>query len=251
MTNETQTHTPESKTIPFGNRLKSAREAMGLERKDVAAQLRLNEKVILMMEKDRYPSDLPTTFIRGYIRAYGKLLQIPEYEVKKAIEPIKPKPMPQETLITNKSSAPVTSSNYFMQFFTYLIMFTLLGLVGTWWYTHHNQPNVSVTETEVPALEENAATMAPPAPEAEKAVTAAPAAPEAPATGPKSPSFQTPHVPMNAQPHTNPVVAPVLPVQPSAAAPKKNRAPVEEISDEEDGPGTAETEEPNSEETAD
>ena len=92
--------------------------------------------------------------------------------------------------------------------------------------------------------------MPPTAPEAEKAVTAAPTAPEAPVTGPKSPSFQTPHVPMNAQPHTNPVVAPVLPVQPSAA-PKKNRAPVEEISDEEDGPGTAETEEPNSEETAD
>ena len=49
------------------------------------------------MEKEKYPNDLPTTFIRGYIRSYGKLLQIPEYEIKKAIEPIKSKPNQQET----------------------------------------------------------------------------------------------------------------------------------------------------------
>lgn len=145
MINETQepTHTPgqASLTVSFGIRLKAAREAQGLELRDVAAQLRLHEKIIVMMEKDRYPADLPITFIRGYLRSYSKLLQIPDHEVTQAIEPIKPKPILQDAnlVIKPKTAEPVvTSSNYFMQFFTLLIVLTLSGLVGTWWYNHNN-----------------------------------------------------------------------------------------------------------------
>ena len=154
MTNETtQTHTTDLKPIPFGARLKSAREALGLERKDAAAQLRLTEKVIMMMEKDRYPADLPVTFIRGYIRAYGKLLQIPEYEIKKAIEPIKPKPVTQDVALPIKPSAPIiTSGNYFMQFFTYLILFTLLGLVAMWWYSHSKSASSALPENPLSTI---------------------------------------------------------------------------------------------------
>lgn len=129
----------EHKPIPFGSRLQSARESLGFERRDVAAQLRLNEKVIIMMEKDKYPIDLPDTFIRGYIRSYAKLLQIPEVELIDGLDTIKPKAnLPNVTSTTSKNSAPVTSGNYFMQIFTYLIIFTMIGLVGVWWYTHTN-----------------------------------------------------------------------------------------------------------------
>src|SRR5437868_7751072 len=99
MTNENQssntTNTTEHKPTPFGSRLQSTREALGLERKEAAMQLRLNEKVIIMMEKDRYLIDLPVTFIRGYLRSYASLLKIPEHEVKKALEQIKAKPSAQ------------------------------------------------------------------------------------------------------------------------------------------------------------
>ncbi|MBA3660291.1 MAG: helix-turn-helix domain-containing protein [Gammaproteobacteria bacterium] len=126
---------PEPKPITsFGGRLQSAREGLGLERKDAAEQLRLSEKIIIMMEKDRYPPDLPVTFIRGYLRSYGKLLQIPDFEVKKAIEPIKQKSN-AEIMLLKPQYIPVTSSNSLMQFLTGLIFLTLLGLVGAWWYT--------------------------------------------------------------------------------------------------------------------
>jgi cytoskeleton protein RodZ len=127
----------DSKRIPFGARLKSTREAMGLERKDVATQLRLNEKIIVMMEKDRYPVDLPITFIRGYLRSYAKFLQIPDLEIKKGIEPIKPKSIQNDVMSPPpKPVDAVTSGDYFMQFFTYLIIFTLVALAGMWWFTH-------------------------------------------------------------------------------------------------------------------
>jgi cytoskeleton protein RodZ len=140
MTTETSQNilTDDLKPLPFGMRLQSAREALGLECKDTASQLRLSEKVILMMETDCYSSDLPMTFVRGYLRSYGKLLHIPELEIKQAVEFLKPQPTsPGAALSLTPKPAPLlTSSHYFMQLFTYLIIFTLIGLVGTWWYTH-------------------------------------------------------------------------------------------------------------------
>ncbi len=140
MTDNTQT--PEAKSsdtkhTPFSKRLRNAREALGLERKDVGAQLHLNEKIIIMMENDRYPIDLPPTFIRGYLRSYAKLLQIPEYETRQAVDAIKS--TNQQTL-NIKPSSPLTSNNYFMQLFTYLIILTVVGLVGAWWHTHSMPP---------------------------------------------------------------------------------------------------------------
>lgn len=136
----TSTQSTPNKPIPFGQKLKSTREELGIERKDAAQQLRLSEKIIIMMEKDRYPPDLPVTFIRGYLRAYGKLLQIPDFEIKKAIEPIKNKSYSSEYKPNLKPlPLPVTSGNYMIQLFTYLVIFTMLGLVATWWYRHPPQ----------------------------------------------------------------------------------------------------------------
>jgi cytoskeleton protein RodZ len=146
MTDETPTieiTPPEVKQGSFSKRLRTAREAMGWERKDVARQLHLNEKIIMMMESDRYPADLCTTFIRGYLRSYGKLLQIPDYEIRQAIEPIKPV-IPAVSPVT--LSIPLESTNYLMQAFTYLILLTLIGLVAVWWHTHSLSPLANLTK---------------------------------------------------------------------------------------------------------
>lgn len=122
----------------FGAKLKAAREALGLERSDVAAQLRLGEKVILMIEKNAYPPELPVTFLRGYLKSYGKLVHIPEFEITNALENLKHKSGHQPTAFKYQQNVVATfSGHYFMQFFTYLILFTLLSLAGVWWYTHN------------------------------------------------------------------------------------------------------------------
>lgn len=148
MTTDNQyTGNTDIKPIPFGVQLKTAREAMGLTTLQAAEQLRLNEKVILMLEKERYPADLPVTFIRGYIRSYGKLLQLSEHQIKKGLEPIKAKPaLHDQARNPLQPLEPVTSSNYFMQFFTYLIVLTLVGLVGSWWYSHNNIPPLAIAD---------------------------------------------------------------------------------------------------------
>jgi len=180
MINETLQSSPtEQKPIPFGVRLQAAREALGMDRKDAAAQLRLHETMITMIESGEFTTDLPLTFIRGYIRNYSKLLEIPELEIKSALELLKPKPDIEESTSvpatvhisangptsTSTRSMPASIGNFFMQLFTYLIAITLIGLVGIWWHSHKapeaklpilqdtfNQAMPSDTEHATPAL---------------------------------------------------------------------------------------------------
>jgi cytoskeletal protein RodZ len=97
--------------------------------------------------------------VRGYLRSYGKLLHIPELDIKQAMELIKPQPVSQGTplSLTPKPAPLLTSSHYFMQLFTYLIVFTLIGLVGTWWYMHSANP--STIENQLTPPEATAITL--------------------------------------------------------------------------------------------
>ncbi len=69
----------------FGARLAAARLARGLDEADVARALNLRVGVIAALEaEDR--SRLPgLAFVRGYLRAYGRLLEFPESEVQAAL----------------------------------------------------------------------------------------------------------------------------------------------------------------------
>lgn len=144
MANDTQVSTDEQKTT-FGARLKAVREAKGLERKEVAAKLRLAEKKIIMMEHERYSNDLPPIFIRGYLRAYGRLLQIPEQDINLALKSIKSTHQHQKWQTNILLDEPATNSHYFMHFFTFIIILTMFGLVGTWWYTHSSNNDMYVS----------------------------------------------------------------------------------------------------------
>jgi len=158
----------------FGVRLKSAREALGMDRKEVASQLRLHEQVITMLENGEFNTNLPLTFIRGYIRNYSKLMEIPEKELSDALELLKPQPEAAGSeqasvsaiahvtasgpIASTKRSMPINIGNFFMQLSTYLLGITLIGLVGIWWHTHkfdvstHN--DLSITQKSIAAPSE-------------------------------------------------------------------------------------------------
>lgn len=125
----------------FGMRLKSTREARGLAYQDVAAQLRLTERMVQMIENEIYPQGIPITFIRGYIRAYAKYLEIPEKEIKKALEIFQTENAINKEIFLKKP--PITSQNYSMKLITYFIVIMLISLVGIWWYSHNKEPQLN------------------------------------------------------------------------------------------------------------
>ncbi|MEM7407757.1 MAG: RodZ domain-containing protein [Pseudomonadota bacterium] len=60
-----------------GQRLRQGREAVNLSVEEVAARLHLDARTISCLEGDQY-DDLPApTFVRGYLRSYARLLNIP------------------------------------------------------------------------------------------------------------------------------------------------------------------------------
>jgi len=158
------------KQAPFGLRLKSARESLGLDKKEIALQLRLNENMITMIEHGEYTSDIPMMFIRGYIRGYSKLLGIPDKELHEAMELMNPKQELNEEAIYALASSEaaqtnntfslsnyfpaVDMANLFMKLFTCLLVVTLIGLVGIWWHSHKATPHrmaLSATSVNIPA----------------------------------------------------------------------------------------------------
>lgn len=133
-----------SSNIPIGAKLRAAREARNIDRKDVAHQLRLKEDIIAKLEKDDLPGDMHVTFLRGYIRSYGKYLELSESEIKSALEPIKPKPLftPEELVITKKHTRAIDSNSPIVRIFTFSFVFLMAGLVAVRWF-NHTQPTTT------------------------------------------------------------------------------------------------------------
>lgn len=133
----------EARQIPIGAKLQSARESMRLDRKDAAAQLRLTENVIDMIENNSFPDSMPQIFIRGYIRSYGKLLQLPDDDIRAAIEPVKPKaPVQAAQPAAPAAQKSETPRNYkrIEQGLSVCIGLVVLFMVGAWWRGYSSNP---------------------------------------------------------------------------------------------------------------
>jgi cytoskeleton protein RodZ len=61
--------------------LKVAREARGLSQREAADRLNLMPDYVSILERDDYESLRSPTFARGYVRAYGRLLDIEEAQL--------------------------------------------------------------------------------------------------------------------------------------------------------------------------
>jgi cytoskeleton protein RodZ len=70
-----------NETLSTGIRLRNAREQLGFSQQAVAERLCLKVSTVRDIEEDKAPADLASTFLRGYIRSYARLVHIPEEEL--------------------------------------------------------------------------------------------------------------------------------------------------------------------------
>ncbi len=68
----------QNEALTTGARLRNAREQLGLSQQAVAERLCLKVSTVRDIEEDKAPADLASTFLRGYIRSYARLVHIPE-----------------------------------------------------------------------------------------------------------------------------------------------------------------------------
>src|SRR3990167_4938284 len=69
-----------------GQLLQSARQGYNLSVAEIASRLRLSEHIITNLEKDQYAQMGALAYVRGYLRAYARLVDLPADKVIQAFE---------------------------------------------------------------------------------------------------------------------------------------------------------------------
>lgn len=128
-----------------GAQLKIAREARRLSIEEVANRLHLTRTMILEIESDRYDRRLAFTFIRGYLRAYARLVRVSPEAILNAFDQLGLKEYRSDI---NSSKVPVTTwrvQETHVRWATYGIIVVLLtimiGLAIWWFYQPPEQDN--------------------------------------------------------------------------------------------------------------
>ncbi|MCI2290755.1 cytoskeleton protein RodZ [Enterobacter hormaechei] len=132
--------------LSTGVRLRNAREQLGLSQQAVAERLCLKVSTVRDIEEDKAPADLASTFLRGYIRSYAKLVHIPEDELLPMMEKQAPvraaKVAPMQSFSLGKRRK---KRDGWLMSFTWLVLFVVVGLTGAWWWQNHKAQQEEIT----------------------------------------------------------------------------------------------------------
>lgn len=125
-----------------GAALQQAREAKGWTQAEVARRLNLRLAVIESIDSDHYKAGVALTFLRGYVKAYAKVVGVPEtqalaafdsmtHEQFKAIEPMKS---------FSKKTRQQASDKWLKRISWLVFLGLLTSLVYWWWHEGAGQP---------------------------------------------------------------------------------------------------------------
>ncbi|CAM3796363.1 RodZ domain-containing protein [Rheinheimera salexigens] len=141
------TETEIDKQPSIGQMLRQAREARSLTVPQVAAQLNLAVPLIEKLEQDQFNGDMQETYVRGYIRAYAKLLKIPEKQLVSVFsretgrQAYVAKPM---QTFSNRTKHQTTDNRFL--WLTYGIIALFIVLLFVWWWQTEAEFKQSATE---------------------------------------------------------------------------------------------------------
>ncbi|AWL12701.1 Cytoskeleton protein RodZ [Saliniradius amylolyticus] len=123
----------------LGLRLKQAREAKGLTVEEVAERLNLRVVNIEEIEAERFDTQVSTTFTRGYVKQYAKLVDVPEDEAVAALDELNAvKPEPTKLHSFSRKVSRQASDDRLM-LLSYAILAVIIGLVVLWWLQQSNE----------------------------------------------------------------------------------------------------------------
>jgi len=129
-----------------GARLRYAREQLGLSQQAVAERLCLKVSTVRDIEDDKAPADLASTFLRGYIRSYARLVHIPEEELLPILAKEVPVRAAKVTMGQNMSLGKRRKKrDGWLMSFTWLVLFVVVGLTGAWWWQNHKAQQEEIT----------------------------------------------------------------------------------------------------------
>ncbi|MDE9429460.1 cytoskeleton protein RodZ [Xenorhabdus bovienii] len=134
---KTETY-PEEANLTTGQILRQAREKLELSQQTVADRLCLKLSTVRDIEEDNTQSNIALTFLRGYIRAYAKLVQVPESDILSTLNKQMPakagKVSPMQSFSSGKKRK---KRDGWLMKITWGVLIVLLGMTGWWWWQNY------------------------------------------------------------------------------------------------------------------
>lgn len=138
--------------------LKQAREAKGLSAEAIAERLHLRPTIVNDIEDDRFSEIGSSTYVRGYIKNYARIVDLPLSAIQAGLEAQVPTVSEHNMQsFSRKTSRQARDSR--LMWVTYLIAGVLLALLLIWWVQKYSL--FSGIDFSQPTVEEVAASSSP------------------------------------------------------------------------------------------
>lgn len=134
-----QTETTE---ISFGDKLRQTREALNLSLEDVAKAISLRPNILAKLENNEFvQKNIPSTFLRGYVRSYAKFLRIPDAEWANLTFGEAHKNDLSKNTRATRSVNQYSSHSRWVGTLTTIILLAAVGMTGLWWWQNYQKSN--------------------------------------------------------------------------------------------------------------
>ncbi|WP_163132509.1 RodZ domain-containing protein [Agarivorans sp. Alg241-V36] len=122
-----------------GQMLQEARVAAKLSQNQVAERLKLRLQVIKDIEGDSFDSGLSSTFVKGYLRAYARLLNLSEDLVLSSYTHLHDAHEQRTEMQSFSGRIKQETHDSRLMKFTYLVGLGIVVLLVIWWWQEKNQ----------------------------------------------------------------------------------------------------------------
>ena len=132
----------EKTDISFGDKLRQAREALNLSLEDAAKAISLRPSILEQLENNEFvQKNVPSTFMKGYVRSYTKFLRIPESEWEHLTFGEAYKNDLGKNARVTRSVNQYSSHSRWVGTLTTIILLAVVGMTGLWWWQNYQKSN--------------------------------------------------------------------------------------------------------------
>lgn len=128
-----------------GDQLQAARIQQGLSIEDVATRMHLSLGILKSIEENSFDDITAPIFVKGYLRAYARLVALDEDEmIQRYVEFYSNEDPPINT--TSQMAPEISSQDARIKWTTYLVVIVLIALLSAWWWNKaQNKSDVVVS----------------------------------------------------------------------------------------------------------
>jgi cytoskeleton protein RodZ len=128
--------------LSIGQRLSQYRQQAQLTQKEIAQRLRLPFRVICALEESKFAEYPGVVFMRGYVRAYLRLLKVSPHEILDEFDKLAAMSGHAHPKIVSKvvHKPKRKLSEKILRWASIGVVVLSMGMATTWWYQHRVSP---------------------------------------------------------------------------------------------------------------